>query len=240
MPGSDADRTEWVRRVLGVVVGATSGAQADSVQGASPAARLAALEPKYQAALRAVPAERSGLVAAWESAAERAGGPDVRAAGAAIDRLAAQIEELLVRPAASDADKFGIRSGIVAERQAELEAYFSSQIAAAKSETGGEIGKLTRALGAFIEEPEALVAAVRREISGLLDQLQEELDESLEKGREEDVGEILAVWHERIETAPVATALRQVCSDLGVTVAVDTVIGAMADDIMRKLNFEPA
>jgi hypothetical protein len=235
MSGSDTDKSAWMRRVLGLEVDGTPGAAAEGA-----AARLAALEPRYQTTLRAVPAERSGLVAAWEFAAGQASGADARAADAAIERLAKLIDELLARPAQSDTDKFGIAPGIVAERRSELETYFAGQIAAAKSGTGDEIGKMTRALGAFIEEPEALVAAVRREISGLLDQLRDELDAALEKGHEEDVGEILALWHERIESAPVTTALRRACSDLGVTVAVDTVVGALADDIMRKLQFQPA
>jgi hypothetical protein len=157
-----------------------------------------------------------------------------------IARLEARIADLLAAPAASDAEKFGIRSGIVAERRAELEAYFARQIADAKAEAAGEIGKLTRAMEPFIEDPKALVAAVRNEIARLLGDLQADVDKSLAAGNEDDVGDIVGAWYERVEADPVVAALRETCGELEIDVSFDRIVETLTMDAIKQLKFAAA
>jgi hypothetical protein len=225
MPTTEQTQATWIHRVLGIDTSAAAPAK--------PA--LASMEAKLNAAIHAAPSERTSLMAAWEAASEQAAAGNQAAADKILANLAPRLDAALAKPASSDAAKFGVAEGLVAERRAELEKYFQQRIGTAKSKSASELAKLIPALAEVIEDPDALVAALRAQIAALFDQLQAELGKSVKAGSQDDIAEIISAWNDRLDTDARITALRESWADLEVTSDFEHVLASLVDDIVSEL-----
>lgn len=200
---------------------------------------LAKLEPLLLSAIRTAPDQRHELMTAWQSAQDQLS-RDPHAAQSQLNQLAATVQQVLRAPAQSDAQRFGIQGGIVAERAAVLKEKFKQMVAKAKDSTGAGIEGLTGVLEGLIVESAGLVAAINSSLQETLSLVQADLDAALALGDSEKVLSVVQTWRERIAVDQRFVELRKAGPMLGVDPRVDARFEDLFEQVTRDLAEQAA
>lgn len=204
----------------------------------------ARLEPELLKAQKANPDAATSLGNTWNYAVEQADEGNDDKATAAFQRLEKAIAEALAGAPKTDAEKFGIAEGLVAERRKQLEKFFAARLATAEASTEGAVSSVEKAISETVpdEDPKFLAAAVQ----SALDEKYEEVLAALEKplaSKDSTPEEITALVEKlRAELAgdELLEALARAKSELGVEADVKADFDSLLDDVLDKVNDKAA
>jgi len=184
------------------------------------------LEPLLLAAKKADPDKATALANVWNYAEAQAEAKNYPNANKALAGLAEAVKKTLAAPGKTDAEKLGIKAGLVAERRAELEAYIARQVTA--SRVASSIS-LDRVAGAIVdqvpeeeEEEDEIGELLQEAVDELYDDAYDELFASVRQDPPEKIMAALDGWRKRIEGNDLVKHLRTSKKSLGVETSVDT------------------
>jgi hypothetical protein len=184
------------------------------------------LEPLLLAAIKAAPDKANAFNNVWNYADGQAEAGKFETANKALVGLADALKKTLAAPAKSDAEKFGIKEGLVAERRKELETYFARQISAARMASSVS---LDRVAGAIIEqvpeeeeEEEEIGELLQEAVDELYDSAFADLSAALRAESPEKITALVQSWRKRVDGDALMKHLRTSKSALGVDASVDT------------------
>jgi hypothetical protein len=225
MSGTREAQDAWVRRVLGAKGSGARGR--DSVS-----QRREALESRYLDALKADPSQRSALTAAWELAGEQTQSGKEDEAAATLERLSGTVDAVLKRPLQSEAGRFGIEPGLVAERRKQIEALIQKRVSEAETHSVAEIGKLEPALEEVIQEPEVLLSAIDAEMGKLLNQVAADLTAAAKTDGRDGLTKRVAEWRANLANDPRLEAYSELSAAFGLGDGLGAELDSMFSDVL--------
>jgi hypothetical protein len=151
--------------------------------------RIQRLEPQLLQAVKLNPEKGTALMNLWNFINDKVSTGDAASATKALERLEPALQESLKSAPSSDAERFGIREGLVADRIKELEAYFQQRFEEAKARTVQEVDKLETPIDEYIENAKELVDAINSDLRALYDSVAKRLMSVLKQGTKEEVAE---------------------------------------------------
>jgi hypothetical protein len=151
--------------------------------------RLQRLEPQLLQAVKLNPEKGTSFMNLWNFINDKVSTGDTASALKALERLEPALLEALKSAPSSDAERYGIREGIVAERVRELEAYFQQRIDEAKAQSGKEVSQLEAPIDEFIENSKQLVDALNSDLHALYDAFAKRLMSVLKQGTREEIAD---------------------------------------------------
>lgn len=175
------------------------------------------LEGKLVEAVKANPDKANALNNLWNYANDQAEAKNFASANTALEKLEAAIDKAIAEAPKTDAAKFGIREGIVAEKIDILEKYFMERFNQAKANSQAQIESVEKAIAAQVPDEDAadLASAIQLEVDNLYEQAREELTISVAKENPEKVLAKIDAWRKNVESDDLVKHLQNSKKDLG-------------------------
>lgn len=242
--GAESAIDELTKRLASLAGSRTGDDQSTSGQptGGQPDARQqfetrrATLEPDLLAAQRAAPDRSAKLGAVWGYANDQAAASNFANALKALDRLEPAVREILAASPRTDAEKFGIQSGIVQERVRELEPFFRQRIAEISSVAVADVRDLVEALEAETDDDAAdLEEGLQDYLDDLLVELEETLVESLQAGTRDAVELAIQSCQQSVTDDPLLKKLAETPQLFQVEVGVDQRLAQLFQDARNAI-----
>ena len=178
--------------------------------------RWESLSSDLQTAIKANPDKRASLDFSYQQSHDLAQEDDFAKAHAILDRLETQITEALQSAPQTDAERLGIRDGIVAEQKQKLEEFFRQRVVTAKAETKIEVAKVEMAIQEVPDEdPKELSDAINQALSELYDEVAAALNAALATESNTQVLKTIGEWRGNVEKNDLVLHVQQAKKSLG-------------------------
>jgi len=228
-------RNAWISTVLGYAMPSNASASDAAAFGKE----RAALEPRMTEAMRADPVQSSALSASWATIEQHEAAGELDRARAVAARLQEKVDRILASAAPTQAERFGIAPGLVAQRRAELEALLRRNIETASALTADAVGGFAAELDQVIEQPEVLVAAMEQYVAALFARIDKDLNAAAQQNDIRVLRQRVAAWQSTVAADAGLAAIRGAAGAFNLDDPGDT-IGAMLDEVLADIESSAA
>lgn len=194
------------------------------------------LEPRLLEAQKLDREKATKLGAVWDYAGQQASSGNFRNALNALEKLRTAITDVIKTAPSTDAERYSIPTGIVAERKRVLEDFFSKQLEQARTDAEMKMKEFEPTFAEVINESQDLLDAINEDLRALYDDFQLKLSEALSKGSYDDVARTIETCREQIASNELLTALSEAKSDLEVDIAVTPQFDQLLNSFQDKLR----
>jgi hypothetical protein len=200
--------------------------------------RIQKMEPALLKAVKANPNKGTALMNVWNFAQGKAEAGDTAAATKALDGLEKAIRDALAAAPKTDAERHGIREGIVKERKAELEKFFVARVKEAQAKSATQIGSVEKAIAEQVPDEDAgeLAGAIQQEVENLYGEVRDALNKSLNTEDGDQVLRAVETWRKQVADNPLVQHLAKAKGDLGAEADVLDDFEELFDEVAGKVK----